>query len=442
MTAVRHTARALAADRSTKLLPIIVAQLVFIGAVGIAIGRTASAASRGASSDTVFINIEAHSIAFSAQYFWIIPAVFLSSVIGVSQTEAAIPRILRGFQIDLDCLVGPKNARMSNQSSDGDCLTLPGKVKVLNNCLSNDHRRVFQGGVYSWKPSKPQPVTLSSADSAIVKHSEATSSSNCESVEHSQNLKASRRDPYCDIHDLLAYTIVILGTVTGLIVSALVPPEGFDCRHLGEILLCALWNLSAQADTLLSYLFPLSSVRLKTLFWATAVKDFLATAGTMGGIVIAQIGVFNRCSCYTQWGKTGLALPQRPDVAATLLRRITRDFAAVTFTSIGIELVIVPLFICFKYRYALRVFVQRDDRSSNAPWLWKAHCKLRAAKTPVLKLFLRLFLRRSKPDRRVAKSGERGLGDEENGIPIPTHKTSEEPESIQAPPKWQTKNQS
>ena len=136
MRAVRQTARALAADRSTKLLPIAVAQSFFIGAVGIAIGRTSSAAKRSATSDTVFINIEAHSIAFSALYFWIIPAVFLSSVIGVSQTKAAIPRILRRFQVDLD-----------RESA-------PGEVILPNHCLDNSQQRVVQGGVYSWQPFK------------------------------------------------------------------------------------------------------------------------------------------------------------------------------------------------------------------------------------------------------------------------------------------------
>ena len=85
------TAQALAADRATKFLPIIVAQIFFVGTIGIAFGR-APTASSGPSPQT-FVNIEAHSIAFSALYFWILPAVFLGSIIGVSQTENALPRI-------------------------------------------------------------------------------------------------------------------------------------------------------------------------------------------------------------------------------------------------------------------------------------------------------------------------------------------------------------
>ena len=65
---VQQTADALAADRATKFLPIMVAQGFFIDAVTIAIGRTVSAAV-ASSSTSIFIKVEAHSIAFSALYF-------------------------------------------------------------------------------------------------------------------------------------------------------------------------------------------------------------------------------------------------------------------------------------------------------------------------------------------------------------------------------------
>lgn len=305
---IRQTGRALAADRSTKFLPIIVAQAFFIGAIGAAIFRTASAAGASASSDTTFINVEAHSIAFSAQYFWIIPAVFLGSIIGVSQTEAAIPRILRRFQVDIKRL------------------GLPRSVNLPNDCLDDKAKRIFHGGVYSWQPQK------------------------CH----------TSRD------NLLAYLVVIVGTATGMAVSALVPPDGWDCRHNGEIFILLAWLLSAQADVFLCYLWPLTEYNQTKHFWTTGIKDLLFTIATMGGIIATQVGVFNRCSCYTLWGRTGLALPEMPDIAETLFYRVNMTYPAITFTSIGIELIVVPSFICIRYRDALRTFVQRDDRMSNA----------------------------------------------------------------------------
>lgn len=274
-SAIRQTGRALAADRSTKFLPIVVAQAFFIGAVGIAIFRTAAAAGARASSDTVFINVEAHSIAFSALYFWIIPAVFLSSIIGVSQTEAAIPRILRRFQIDVERL------------------NLPNKIELPNECLDNNEKRLLNGGIYSWQPKKCTPS-----------HERLT------------------------YHIVLPYSVVILGTMTGMIVSTLVPPDGLDCRHIGEILILIAWILSAQVDRWLNSTWHLDEKEHSKLFWTTSIKDLLVTIATMGGIITTQIGVFNRCSCYTLWGKTGLPLPEMPDVAETLFNRLNTAYPA------------------------------------------------------------------------------------------------------------------
>ncbi|KAL8829573.1 MAG: hypothetical protein Q9191_001950 [Dirinaria sp. TL-2023a] len=432
MKAVRQTGRALAADRSTKFLPIIVALLFFIGAVAIALFRTAASAGHTALSDTVFINVEAHSIAFSAQYFWIIPAVFLSSMIGVSQTEAAIPRILRRFQADLDRL------------------NLPKRVQMPNHCLKDlgeDQRRIFYGGTYSWQPSKWQSKNHLSSKSRTPRPS-ATTTPRYEPL--NQNLAANSRDstasaaPSASItstscqnppdfsHALLAYAILILSTVTGMIVSGLVPPDGFDCRHLGQLSICAAWIISALADLLVNYLWPLSSNKLSTLFWMTVVKDFVITVATMGGVIVTQVGVFNRCSCYTLWGKTGLALPERPDIAQTLFHRLNTVYPAVTFTSIGIMLVIVPLYLCTRYRDALRVFVQRDDRRSNREWLWKARSKLRATQRRLRKILSWFRLGRSKPQRAgtTGSAAEQGDATGSQELQTLTQPMSEEPEAI------------
>lgn len=119
---IYQTGGALAADRATKFLPVIVAQIIFIAVIGVAALKI-GAASR-VSEDNVWIN-DVRSMAFSLQSLWIIPAVFLGSMIGVSQTATAIPRILRRFQTDLERL------------------SLPKGVNLPNDVLANDQRRVF-----------------------------------------------------------------------------------------------------------------------------------------------------------------------------------------------------------------------------------------------------------------------------------------------------------
>ena len=431
MKAARQTGRALAADRGTKFLPIIVAQIFFIGSVGIAIFRTAAAARQSATSDSVFINVEAHSIAFSAQYLWIIPAVFLSSIIGVSQTEAAIPRILRRFQMDLDRLDLPEKVPMPNEG--------------LND-FKDDQVRIFQGGIYSWQPSKwqrnstfpsnsygtPQLSMLASSYEPLDHDSASSHAVPVLAVEPSSISEVSHQRPSDNRYALLPFPILILGTVTGMIVSSLVPPDGFDCRHIGEILICAAWILSAQADLLLNYLWPLSSNKLSTLFWMTAAKDFLTTVATMGGVVVTQVGVFNRCSCFTQWGRTGLALPEQPDIAETLFRRLNMDYPAITFTGIGIELVVVPLYFCIRYHDAIRVFIQRDDRHSNAVWLWEGYRRFQDLVKRFQSVLSSLRFSRSRPRRTGTSAVERGLAGDSQELQTLSRTISEEPENISA----------
>lgn len=197
-----------------------------------------------------------------------------------------------------------------------------------------------------------------------------------------------------------------------MVISALVPPDGWDCRHIGQILILFAWLLSAQVDVFLCNRWRLNKHSQSKLFWTTGIKDLLFTIATMGGIIATQVGVFNRCSCYTLWGRTGLALPEMPDVAETLFYRINTAYPAVTFTSIGIELIVVPLFICIRYRGALRTFIQRDDRKSNAAWLWKTLKRYPGVKARLQETFSRKTLTLSKLKRTSTSAIEGGLSSE------------------------------
>jgi len=302
-TMVWQSANALAADRATKSLGIVVAQCIFIASVAIAIFRTAAAADSSTSSDTVFINVEAHSIAFSALYYWIIPAVFLSSIIGVSQTEAAIPRILERFETDL-IQSGFLNEEMKSQ------------LRMLNNRLADTQIRTYEGGIYSWRRLKRQRETLETPGNAscvaessydttrediplgkpLPDHMEAALAR--EATRNRQTLPC--RSYWRRHHLNLPYFIVVSGAITGMTVSALVPPDGIDCRHIAQMAILVIWLVSAELDILLNRIFPLTTRNQKPLFWCTYAKDLIATCTTMGGIIATQIGLFNRCSCYTQ----------------------------------------------------------------------------------------------------------------------------------------------
>ena len=357
----------LAADRATKSVIIIVLQCIFIASVGVALLRTAAAADSSASSDTVFINVEAHSIAFSAQYLWIIPAVILASIIGVSQTEAAIPNILRRLKDDLNekCMTSEET-------------TL--HLDALDQHLSTKKVRIFGGGVPSWKPltqaaakmpSQWRPSKniedmekcINNRPSYKLRPDENVKTAYASEVGQSKDT-ISRWSSWRKLPTFLPYFIVVLGTAAGMTVSALVPPDGFDCRNIAQLAILFVWLASAQLDALFQKVFPITCQTLENrsrLFWCTFVKDLLATSTTIGCVIATQLGIMNRCSCYTRWGTTGLKLPEMPDVAAVLSERLGREYPLVTFAAIVIELVIVPLSVWLWYEDAMRVFVQRDD---------------------------------------------------------------------------------
>ena len=140
---VRENAEALAIDRATKYLPTVVAEVIFIGAIVVAVSRTIAAIDTDAFNQTIFIGLEAHSIAYTTLYFWIIPTVFLGSIIGVSQTEARMPCILNWFQRDVRKHFEEWDRFSSVSGRDGEVETR----------VESKEDRLFHGGIYSWQPS-------------------------------------------------------------------------------------------------------------------------------------------------------------------------------------------------------------------------------------------------------------------------------------------------
>ncbi|KAE9362864.1 hypothetical protein N431DRAFT_358157 [Stipitochalara longipes BDJ] len=352
----RLTANALAADRSTKFLPIIVAQGFFIGTIAIAFGRTKDSAS--GPNPATFINIEAHSIAFSSLYFWIIPAVMISSIIGVSQTEAAIPRILKRFRDEVLAAFPDWKDEMH----------------LLKEDLTTELRE-RSGGIYSWQPKESR---------------EAVQNTIRRTDPYRNN---PGRGPFATFLQKFAWIItrcitlrpgsesfpVVIFTysaLTGILISYLIPPVGFDCRHAGELSIVLTWVLSACLNNLPIFRNHPSDNEDKRVrarrrrFLFILWKDIIVTALTMGGIIVTQVGVFNRCACYTLWGRAGLALPENGSVSNTLSWRIDTSYPAIAFLCVGFQLVVVPCFLLRQYGLAVRVFLQRDDEKSNLPgWI-------------------------------------------------------------------------
>lgn len=416
MDQILEIAEALAADRATKYLPIVVALSFFIGLVVVALVRTKDAVNSDSCSTTIFINLEVHSIAFSALFFWLIPAVFLGSVIGVSQTEERIRCILERFHRDLE----------------REFEELAKERKRLESFVGNDWDRVFNGGLYSWRPlhwyyessREPDTVNYHLVNSAQNSSSNPASNGfqspgpapyqrapNYEAVVHEQSETSmapsppSTKAPFTRHHPhhqnyfkkwwnyqkVAPYLIVLIPTLAGTSTSGRVPPEGWNPRVNGQV--CGIfipWLISVQLDFILDQLFSQSAETREKLFWkfpwwkhekrtrlftVMYIKDVAATLVTIVYTLFTILGSLNRCSCWMS-DTTGLVLPQQPDVDEILRHRLNVDYPAFIFSGIAIELLVVPFCVWFKYSDALRVFVQRDDGKSNWKWYWKVVRKM------------------------------------------------------------------
>lgn len=369
--------------------------------------RTMAAVNDKVFNKTIFISLEMHGVAFSSVFFWVIPAVFLGSIIGVSQTEERIRRILRRFHNDLDDIGDLGRGKPSPAWLEGE-----------------DRERVFCGGVYSWRPvdwhdkaaelapldqSQPLPDFDLPHRIPTLPFERRDLPENQSPLLHAQSQPAQLNDNDLApkprkqkslqgahwISNWLAYQsfwpifIVAIPNITGALLSSRIPPGNWNCRVIGELGIFAVWLISAQLDFILDYRITLSDDiddgihfgilgsipwwrhhKRNKLFWMMYAKDVFCTLATLLFLMLTVSGCLNACSCWMD-RETGLILPQRPDIDALLRYRLHYEYPAYVYVGMGIELIIVPFIIWRKYPDALRVFVQRDDGESNWRGYWK-----------------------------------------------------------------------
>jgi hypothetical protein len=114
-------------------------------------------------------------------------------------------------------------------------------------------------------------------------------------------------------------------------------------------------------------------------FWVTGLKDIMSILVTSGIVIYTQFGIYNRYDCYIHSGTVGLQLPEMPKAKGDLEWRLVRSSLSVCHggwdcdsASLGAGLA------CWRYREAVKVFLQRDDGDSNLrqwynfPTRWKA----------------------------------------------------------------------
>lgn len=388
------TANRLAEARATNAYPVIVALVIYIGTVAIAFGRTSAV---GGNSSSTYINIEAHSIAFTALYIWVVPTVIFSSIIGASQTERAIPRNLEHLITkikDFSTTDLYRNYLTRLEDSDRVDDQFLRSYDYLKRLESFDnpydfYMRKCHGGIYSWCAKR----------SAISYEVATRASSDLEAGDDLRNM----RDLAISCHDRDVSTIwtserclkgplqtlskissvfvslprirpsspslpillVFISFTTGAIISWEIPPGGINCRHYAEGTIFITWVINWTLEV------PLPD---RARFIVHFVKDTVATAITIGAVVATQVGIFNRCSCWCKGGK--LVLPQIDGVAKVLVTRIETTYPGWAFACISVQLVIVPAILIWQFYPAVQVFVMHDTGKTHVEWLQKLRFRI------------------------------------------------------------------
>lgn len=193
----------------------ILSEVVFAGGWIISLVKAASSEP----NPTNWVNVEAQSIAISALYLWATSAIVLGSLIGASQTEDSIPRILDSFEQQLEV------ARINLEQQpccSARCEYVPSESNIGAACaeengLDPDQQttwcrksrdRAMNGGTYSWRPNKWN-------ESAFVHDSSGSA---------------------LFANSMTAIVVVGSSFMISAILSFLVSPRGPSCRHIPETL--------------------------------------------------------------------------------------------------------------------------------------------------------------------------------------------------------------
>jgi ABC-type multidrug transport system fused ATPase/permease subunit len=117
------------------------------------------------------------------------------------------------------------------------------------------------------------------------------------------------------------------------------------------------------------------------MYRITLLKDLIVAIGTLGALMYVQVGPFNDCASYSLWGRKGLALPGRTDISDLLNERMRSTYPAIAFTSVSIQLLLIPCIILYSHRKALHMLLQSDDGTSQWPnWLKWLRFRRRSAR--------------------------------------------------------------
>lgn len=333
-----------------------------------------------------WVNIEAHSIAFSALLLWLVPAVYFGSIIGVSQVDEELPSKLNAFRQQLLDLQRQSQIKIEGHRERTE---LERQFSLGSSQLSTELRTRISGRLTELSTQFEKlpnfPVFSSSEIPGYIPLEKPAGQPKLDYTDRFAYLSTrmriksggiyscrarlfANRNPFphqvqLGLGTIIACHVVAFGLVASsvgisLSISWRVPPVRNKCRLLAEAGALAVW--------IASYLMNFAIFRWAPDRWhygLTYAKDVLSSCAIFVMIVVTQVGIFNRCSCYIQ-SDGSIANPLVQAVGQLLDKRFMEEWLPVVMFGITFQLT-AGLILSWWYIVAFRVFLQRSDDRSN-----------------------------------------------------------------------------
>ncbi|KAK3326812.1 hypothetical protein B0H66DRAFT_589343 [Apodospora peruviana] len=291
-------AKSLATDRYTGFIPVGAALLGFVFAVLFKYVYI----DHNEYDDSNPQHVQIWSLSSSMTVVWAIPAVYLSSIIGVQRTRHSTGRILDQLEED----VGRHSLTMKLQLrlNEGEIAATDISIKLQQ--LENKEATIAESMILleSYHGDENSAAQLKRQwDNGALSNFRPDRYWRPEPMKYGVEV----RSPL--ILDLMALAIVSTGSLGGVWLAARVPPEGMNCRTGVKLIMFAHYLLSAIVQHIINRL-PISTWPKVSL---TAVLDSLVFLSFANVILTTQVGILNRLGCYVKEisrGVWGVVLPK------------------------------------------------------------------------------------------------------------------------------------
>ena len=218
------------------------------------------------------LNRTAHTIAFAILYSWLIPAAVMSASVGGFASTRVGRRVIREIKDEL---------------RDDWTIADPADVDYLSTV-----RLPFSGGFVLEDTTKLEG-SFSFFGSYSFRHNTSLKFPSPSALETRRAHSWNRPNWFLL---LLSCVPVILATLTAVLLSWMLPPNGLGCRSLTQLVFCVTWFLSALFTKLTGKLFS-----GKYHFRLVIMKDLILTIMQLGFMVSAFVGYYNSCLCWSNY---------------------------------------------------------------------------------------------------------------------------------------------